>query len=64
MCCEESFFCFVLIALYNLPHNFIDQELPIAMESCLQSLEKQLESAVVDCERRSLRFKQLQHFFA
>ena len=47
-----------------LPHNFIDQELPIAMESCLQSLEKQLESAVVDCERRSLRFKQLQHFFA
>ena len=47
-----------------LPHNFIDQELPIAMESCLQSLEKQLGSAVVDCERRSLRFRQLQHFFS
>lgn len=47
-----------------LPHGFIDQELPRAMESSLQSLQQVLESTKAECERIVFRFKTLDQFFA
>jgi MoxR-like ATPase len=47
-----------------LPHGFVDQELPRAMESSLQNLQQVLESTKAECERIVFRFKTLDQFFA
>ncbi|ASO30781.1 MULTISPECIES: ATPase RavA domain-containing protein [Vibrio] len=47
-----------------LPHNFIDPELPTAMEATLQHLQQLLESTHTECEKTVLRFKNLNQFFA
>lgn len=47
-----------------LPHGFVDQELPRAMESSLQHLQQVLETTKAECERTVFRFKTLDQFFA
>lgn len=47
-----------------LPHGFVDQELPRAMESSLQNLQQVLESTKTESERTVFRFKTLNQFFA
>lgn len=47
-----------------LPHNFIDPELPTAMEATLQHLQQQLDSTQVECEKSVQRFRHLDQFFA
>lgn len=47
-----------------LPHNFIEQDIPRAMESSLQRLQQQLDSMKAESERTVLRFKNLNEFFA
>ncbi|RTZ17564.1 DUF3763 domain-containing protein [Vibrio aquaticus] len=47
-----------------LPHGFVDQELPRAMESSLQNLQQVLETTKAECERTVFRFKTLDQFFA
>ncbi|WP_114766991.1 ATPase RavA domain-containing protein [Vibrio rhodolitus] len=47
-----------------LPHGFINPELPIAMESSLQTLQQQLENTKSECERMVFRFKNLDQFFS
>lgn len=47
-----------------LPHGFIDQELPRAMEASLQNLQQVLESTKAECERTVFRFKNLNQFFS
>jgi len=47
-----------------LPHGFIDQELPRAMEASLQNLQQVLESTKTECERTVFRFKNLNQFFS
>ncbi|RSD29898.1 ATPase RavA domain-containing protein [Vibrio pectenicida] len=46
-----------------LPHSFIDQDIPIAMEASLQNIQQVLESTKTECERTVLRFRQLNQFF-
>ena len=47
-----------------LPHGFVDQELPRAMESSLQNLQQVLESTKTESEKTVFRFKTLNQFFA
>lgn len=47
-----------------LPHNFVDPELPRAMESSLQNIQQVLESTQNECERTVFRFKNLNQFFS
>ncbi|UUM32707.1 ATPase RavA domain-containing protein [Vibrio japonicus] len=47
-----------------LPHNFVDPELPRAMESSLQNLQQVIESTKNECERTVFRFKNLNQFFS
>ncbi|MFB9214337.1 ATPase RavA domain-containing protein [Vibrio sinaloensis] len=47
-----------------LPHNFIDPELPRAMEASLQHIQQVLESTKTECERTVFRFKNLDQFFS
>jgi MoxR-like ATPase len=47
-----------------LPHSFIEQDLPRAMEASLQNLQQILESTKTECERTVFRFKSLNEFFA
>lgn len=47
-----------------LPHSFIDPELPTAMQATLHSLQQQLESTQVECERSVMRIRNLDQFFA
>ncbi|AIW16571.1 ATPase RavA domain-containing protein [Vibrio tubiashii] len=47
-----------------LPHGFIEQELPRAMEASLQNLQHVLESTKTECERTVFRFKHLDEFFS
>ncbi|MBU2896224.1 ATPase RavA domain-containing protein [Vibrio hepatarius] len=47
-----------------LPHSFIDQDIPIAMEVSLQTIQQVLESTKTECERTVLRFRQLNQFFS
>lgn len=47
-----------------LPHNFIDPELPTAMEATLQHLQQQLEGTQVECEKSVQRLRNLDQFFA
>ncbi|CAH8196159.1 ATPase RavA domain-containing protein [Vibrio aestuarianus] len=46
-----------------LPHNFIDPELPTAMEATLQHLQQLLESTQRECEKTVQRFKNFNQFF-
>lgn len=47
-----------------LPHNFIDPELPTAMEATLQQLQQQLETIQTECEKSVLRYRNLDQFFS
>ncbi|MBY8286262.1 ATPase RavA domain-containing protein [Vibrio fluvialis] len=47
-----------------LPHNFIDPELPTAMEATLQQLQQQLEGTQTECEKSAQRFRNLDQFFS
>ncbi|WP_070966173.1 ATPase RavA domain-containing protein [Vibrio sonorensis] len=47
-----------------LPHNFIDPELPIAMESGLQALSKDVESTRTETEKVIFRIKALKEYFS
>ncbi|EKO3499269.1 ATPase RavA domain-containing protein [Vibrio fluvialis] len=47
-----------------LPHNFIDPELPTAMEATLQQLQQQLEGTQTECEKGVQRFRNLDQFFS
>ncbi|MBN3574388.1 ATPase RavA domain-containing protein [Vibrio neptunius] len=47
-----------------LPHSFIDQDLPRAMEASLQHIQQVLESTKTECERTVFRFKNLNQFFS
>ncbi|WGY45316.1 ATPase RavA domain-containing protein [Vibrio sp. ABG19] len=47
-----------------LPHNFIDPELPTAMEATLQQLQQQLEIIQTECEKSVLRYRNLDQFFS
>ncbi|MBY7831070.1 DUF3763 domain-containing protein [Vibrio fluvialis] len=47
-----------------LPHNFIDPELPTAMEATLQQLQQQLEGTQTECEKSVQRFRNLDQFFS
>ncbi|MCG9677336.1 ATPase RavA domain-containing protein [Vibrio sp. Isolate24] len=47
-----------------LPHSFIDQDLPRAMEASLQHIQQVLESTKTECERTVLRFRNLNQFFS
>lgn len=47
-----------------LPHNFIDPELPRAMEASLQHIQQVLDSTKTECERTVFRFKNLDQFFS
>ncbi|NOJ23614.1 ATPase RavA domain-containing protein [Vibrio coralliilyticus] len=47
-----------------LPHSFIDQELPRAMEASLQHIQQVLESTKTECERTVFRFRNLNQFFS
>ncbi|EEX33378.1 MULTISPECIES: ATPase RavA domain-containing protein [Vibrio] len=47
-----------------LPHSFIDQDLPRAMEASLQHIQHVLESTKTECERTVLRFRNLNQFFS
>lgn len=47
-----------------LPHNFVDPELPRAMEASLQNIQQVLESTQTECERTVFRFKNLNQFFS
>ncbi|RJX71368.1 DUF3763 domain-containing protein [Vibrio sinensis] len=47
-----------------LPHNFVDPELPRAMESSLQKLQQTLDSVRTECERTIFRFKNLEQYFS
>lgn len=47
-----------------LPHNFIDPELPTAMEAGMQQLQQQLETTQTECEKNVLRFRHLNQFFS
>jgi len=47
-----------------LPHNFIDPELPTAMEATLQQLQQQLETIQTECEKSVLRYHNLDQFFS
>jgi MoxR-like ATPase len=46
-----------------LPHNFIDPELPIAMEATIQQLQQQLDSSVAESERSAKRLVDLGKYF-
>tara|TARA_Y100001956_G_C4126538_1_gene190443 strand:- start:849 stop:2513 length:1665 start_codon:yes stop_codon:yes gene_type:complete len=46
-----------------LPHSFVEQEIPRAMEASLQHLQQVLESTKTECERTVFRFKTLNQFF-
>ncbi|NOH85422.1 DUF3763 domain-containing protein [Vibrio sp. 03-59-1] len=46
-----------------LPHNFIDPELPVAMESSLQLVSQLLESTQKESEKIAQRIINLKHFF-
>ncbi|MCG3728331.1 ATPase RavA domain-containing protein [Vibrio cincinnatiensis] len=48
----------------SLPHNFIDPDLPVAMESTLHQLQQQLESTQKECEKQVQRFQHLEQFFS
>ena len=47
-----------------LPHSFIDQDLPRAMEASLQHIQQVLESTKTECERTVFRFRNLNQFFS
>ncbi|PAU36846.1 AAA family ATPase [Vibrio coralliilyticus] len=47
-----------------LPHSFIDQDLPRAMEASLQHIQQVLESTKTECERTVVRFRNLNQFFS
>ncbi|WP_438879518.1 ATPase RavA domain-containing protein, partial [Bacillus cereus group sp. Bce015] len=47
-----------------LPHNFIDPELPVAMQSILHELQQQLEETHSEFEKTVQRFRQLSDFFS
>ncbi|EKO3905325.1 DUF3763 domain-containing protein [Vibrio fluvialis] len=47
-----------------LPHNFIDPELPTAMETTLQQLQQQLDGTQTECEKCVQRFRNLDQFFS
>lgn len=47
-----------------LPHNFIEPELPTAMEAGMQQLQQQLETTQTECEKNVLRFRHLNQFFS
>ncbi|MCC2522087.1 ATPase RavA domain-containing protein [Vibrio coralliilyticus] len=47
-----------------LPHSFIDQDLPRAMEASLQNIQQVLESTKTECERTVFRFRNLNQFFS
>ncbi len=47
-----------------LPHNFIDADMPLAMESSLQTLQTTLDSVKTESERALFRFKNLTQFFS
>ncbi|USD35252.1 MULTISPECIES: ATPase RavA domain-containing protein [Vibrio] len=47
-----------------LPHSFIDQDLPRAMEASLQHIQQVLESTKTECGRTVLRFRNLNQFFS
>lgn len=46
-----------------LPHSFVEQEIPRAMEASLQHLQQVLDSTKTECERTVFRFKTLNQFF-
>jgi len=46
-----------------LPHNFIDPQIPAAMESTLHSLHQQLEATAEECNRNAQRIRSLAQFF-
>lgn len=47
-----------------LPHSFVDQDLPRAMEASLQTIQQTLEATKTECERTVMRFRQLNQFFS
>jgi MoxR-like ATPase len=47
-----------------LPHNFIDPEMPVAMENTLQQLQQQLDSAMDRCVGYEQRLSHLGQYFA
>jgi MoxR-like ATPase len=47
-----------------LPHNFIDPSLPVAMESTIQELQQQLDSAITEADAEMKRFTQLSGYLA
>jgi MoxR-like ATPase len=47
-----------------LPHSFIDQDLPRAMEASLQHIQQVLESTKTERERTVFRFRNLNQFFS
>ncbi len=47
-----------------LPHNFIDVELPRAMEASLQALQSSLDAVKKESEKIIFRFNNLNQFFA
>ncbi|MDW6004594.1 ATPase RavA domain-containing protein [Vibrio mangrovi] len=47
-----------------LPHNFIEPELPVAMENSLQQLQQQLETSVAECEAAAQRMNHFTQYFA
>ncbi len=46
-----------------LPHNFIDPQIPTAMESTLHSLQQQLEATSEQCNRSAQRIRNFNQFF-
>ncbi len=46
-----------------LPHNFIDPQVPVAMESTLHHLNKQLQETATECEKSVERIRHLAQFF-
>ncbi len=46
-----------------LPHNFIDPQIPTAMESTLHNLQQQLETTSEQCNRSAQRIRNLSQFF-
>ncbi|SHO55441.1 ATPase RavA domain-containing protein [Vibrio quintilis] len=47
-----------------LPHNFIDPEMPVAMENTLQQLQQQLDSAMDKCTGYAQRLNHLSQYFS
>jgi MoxR-like ATPase len=47
-----------------LPHNFIDPELPVAMEVTLQQLQESLVASIGECEESVRRLTNLNQYFS